>query len=91
VTSYGHYARGNTQMHMENVYFESVKNPVTRDSTAALAASGNTYQSCSGTTAANSGSVFTASSYYKYTLDSTSSIPSAVSSGAGRQSSICPS
>ncbi|PVF94311.1 pectin lyase-like protein [Serendipita vermifera] len=91
VTSYGHYARGNTQMRMENVYFESVKNPVTRDSTAALATSGNTYVSCSGTTGANSGSVFTPSSYYKYTLESTSSIPSSVSSGAGRQSSICPS
>ncbi|PVG01107.1 pectin lyase-like protein [Serendipita vermifera] len=91
VTSYGHYSRGSTQMRMENVYFESVKNPVTRDDTASLAASGNTYQSCSGTTAANSGSVFTASSYYQYTLDSTSNIPSVVSAGAGRQASICPS
>lgn len=91
VTSYGHYARGATEMRMENCYFQSVKNPVTRDSAAKLAASGNTYVSCSGTIAGNSGSVFTASSFYQYSLDATANVPSKVQAGAGRQSSICPS
>ncbi|KAL1603632.1 hypothetical protein SLS60_005220 [Paraconiothyrium brasiliense] len=91
VTSYGHYARGKTAMRMENVYFKSTKNPVTRDDTATLAASGNTYSGTSGTIAGNSGTVFKATDYYKYTLDATANVPSIVQAEAGPKASICPS
>ncbi|KIM20194.1 polysaccharide lyase family 1 protein [Serendipita vermifera MAFF 305830] len=91
VTSYGHYARGSTEMRMENVYFEKVNNPVTKDSTAKLAASGNTYSSCTGTTASNSGTVFTPSTFYSYSLTATAQVPSVVKAQAGPQASICPS
>ncbi|KAH8831863.1 pectate lyase Pel-34K [Flagelloscypha sp. PMI_526] len=91
VTSYGHYSRGSTEMRMENCYFENTKDPVTRDDTAKLAATGNTYKSVTGTTAANSGSVFKASDYYAYTLTATADVPSYVKANAGPQASICPS
>ena len=89
VTSYGHYARGSTEARVENVYFSSTKNPLTADGNAKLAASGNTYQSCSGTVAPNKGTVFNASTFYSYKLDPTANVPSIVSSQAGRQASIC--
>jgi len=76
---------------MENVYFKNVKNPVTRDSTASLAVSGNTYSSCSGTIAAASGSVFKATDYYSYSLDATANVPSVVQAEAGPKASICTS
>lgn len=76
---------------MENVYFEKVNNPVTKDSTAKLAATGNTYSSCTGTTASNSGTVFTPSTFYSYSLTATSSVPSVVKAQSGPQASICPS
>ena len=74
---------------MENVYFQNVKNPVMKDSTASLAVSGNVYSSCSGTIAASSGSVFKASDYYSYSLDAASSIPSIVTGNAGVRVGIC--
>lgn len=78
-------------MRMENVYFKSVNNPVTADSTATLAASGNTYSSCTGTIASNSGTVFKATDFYMYTLDSTANVPSIVLAEAGPKASICTS
>ncbi|KAF3922933.1 hypothetical protein ABW20_dc0101242 [Dactylellina cionopaga] len=90
-TSYGHYSRGYTNMRSENCYFEKVKNPYQRDSTAILQASGATYVSCSGTTAGNSGTAFTPSSFYTYTIDSTASVPSIVKAQAQPLASICPS
>jgi pectate lyase len=91
VTSYGHYARGTTNMRMENVYFESTKNPVTKDDGAVLNASGNVYQSCTGTVAANSGTAFSPSSYYSYTLDTASNVPTVVKANAGPRATVCPS
>ncbi|KAH8595437.1 pectin lyase fold/virulence factor [Bisporella sp. PMI_857] len=38
VTSYGHYARGSTNMRVENMYFKLAKNPLTKDDTAVLSA-----------------------------------------------------
>ncbi|KAF3809367.1 Pectinesterase [Colletotrichum gloeosporioides] len=88
-TSYGHYARGKTEMVMENCYFEKVKNPIQADSTAKLSATGNVFKSTSGTTAKNAGTVFDPKTFYDYKVDAANDVPSIVSKGAGRQASIC--
>jgi pectate lyase len=88
-TSYGHYVRGSTNARIENVYFQSVKNPLTKDSTATLQASGNVYESCTGTIATNSGTAFSPSSFYSYSLDATANVKSIVQAQAGRQANIC--
>lgn len=89
--SYGHYARGKTEMRMENVFFENSKNPVTVDASAKLAVSGNVYKGTSGTVAKNQGTVFNPSSFYKYTLTPTNDVPSVVKAEAGPKASICTS
>ncbi|KAK7454400.1 pectinesterase [Colletotrichum acutatum] len=88
-TSYGHYARGKTEMRMENCYFEKVKNPIQLDATAKLSATGNVFKSTTGTTAKNAGTVFDPKTFYEYTLDAAADVPSVVAKGAGRQASIC--
>jgi pectate lyase len=90
-TSYGHYARGHTEMRMEDCYFKKVKNPITSDSTAKLYATGNKFDGTSGTQAKNTGTVFDPSEFYEYTVDAVEDVPDIVSKGAGRQASICPS
>ncbi|KAK1703654.1 pectate lyase Pel-34K [Colletotrichum lupini] len=89
VTSYGHYARGSTNARVENVFFENTKNPLTKDSGAVLNASGNTYKSCTGTTAANSGTSFDPKSLYSYTLTATADVPAYVKANAGPRASVC--
>ncbi|KAF3349299.1 DNA polymerase epsilon subunit B [Verticillium dahliae VDG2] len=91
VTSYGHYARGSTNARVENVYFESCRNPLTKDSGAILNASGNIYQSCTGTVAANSGTAFQPRDYYSCTLPAPADVPSHVKANAGPRASVCPS
>ncbi|KAF4982171.1 hypothetical protein FZEAL_2148 [Fusarium zealandicum] len=88
-TSYGHYARGNTEMRLENCYFEDVKNPITADATAKLSASGSVFDGTSGNTAKNTGSVFDPKQFYAYKVDAAKDVPSIVRKGAGRQASIC--
>ncbi|KAJ4345392.1 uncharacterized protein N0V89_011522 [Didymosphaeria variabile] len=91
VTSYCHYAPGKTAMCTEIVYFKNTKDPVARDDTATLAASGNPYSGTSGTIAGNSGTVSKAMEYYKYMLDATANVPSMVQAEAGPKASIYPS
>ncbi|KZL65036.1 pectate lyase pel-34k [Colletotrichum incanum] len=88
-TSYGHYARGKTEMRMENCYFEKVRNPIQADATAKLNASGNVYKSTTGSTAKNAGTVFDPKTFYDYKLDAAADVYGIVSEGAGRQASIC--
>ncbi|WYZ41775.1 hypothetical protein EsH8_V_000670 [Colletotrichum jinshuiense] len=88
-TSYGHYARGKTEMRMENCYFEKVKNPIQADATAKLSATGNVFKGTSGTTAKNSGTVFDPKKFYSYKVDAANDVPGIVAKGAGRQASIC--
>lgn len=90
VTSYGHYARGSTNARVENVFFESCKDPLTKDSGAILTAIGNTYQSTTGTIAPNAGTSFNPASYYSYTLDATKDIPTLVKNNVGPRASVCP-
>lgn len=89
-TSYGHYARGKTNMRLENCYFEGVNNPITADDTATLGESGSVFKDCKGKTAKNNGDAFDPSEFYEYTLDEAENVPAVVSEGAGRQASICP-
>ncbi|GIF20853.1 pectate lyase [Actinoplanes tereljensis] len=87
VTSYGNYSRGATKMVIENSYFENVVNPYYPDSTAQLKQSGSVLVGCSGKQE-TLGSAFTPSSFYAYTLDAASAVPSLVRTYAGPQSNI---
>ncbi|KAM5344463.1 hypothetical protein ACJ41O_012999 [Fusarium nematophilum] len=88
-TSYGHYARGATEMRLENCYFEDVNNPITADDTAKLGESGSVFKNTSGKTAKSTGDVFDPTDFYEYSLDEAEDVPAIVSEGAGRQASIC--
>ncbi|TDC84209.1 hypothetical protein E1193_06440 [Micromonospora sp. KC606] len=87
VASYGNYARGGTKMVLENSYFENVKNPYYPDATAQLRQSGSITVNCTGRKE-TSGSAFTPSSFYKYTLDPASKVPALVRQYAGPQANI---
>ncbi|MFF9089996.1 pectinesterase family protein [Streptomyces sp. NPDC014991] len=88
-SSYGNYARGRTNMLLENSYFQGIANPVTRDATATLVQRGNVF---SGTTGRNesggTGAAWNPRSYYGYTLDKAADVPSVVKSGAGPRASL---
>ncbi|KAK2793766.1 hypothetical protein FQN52_000718 [Onygenales sp. PD_12] len=89
VNSYGHYARGGTSMKMENVFFQSTNNPITKDDTASLDASGNVYEDCTGTIAENGGEVFDPREFYEYTVDAVEDVPAIVTAGAGPRAEVC--
>lgn len=86
-SSYGNYARGNTKMVLENSYFEGMKNPVIKDATASLVQRGSIF---AGTTGRNEsgGTAFDPKTYYNYTLDPASQVPSIVKSRSGPSSAI---
>ncbi|MFJ4619859.1 pectinesterase family protein [Streptomyces sp. NPDC088812] len=86
-SSYGNYARGGTKMLLENSYFQGFNNPVIKDSTASLVQKGNVFSGTSGRNESG-GTAFDATSYYAYTLDSASTVPSVVKAGAGPTGSI---
>ncbi|MDX3696626.1 pectinesterase family protein [Streptomyces europaeiscabiei] len=86
-SSYGNYARGNTKMVLENSYFQGMRNPVTKDSTAALVQRGNVFSGTSGRNESG-GTAFDPKSYYSYTLDKTADVPALLKSNAGPRSSI---
>ncbi|QOV37399.1 right-handed parallel beta-helix repeat-containing protein [Streptomyces ferrugineus] len=86
-SSYGNYSRGRTKMVLENSYFQGMKNPVTKDSTAALVQKGNTFVGTSGRNESG-GTAFDPKGYYGYTLDKTADVPAKVKSGVGPRGSI---
>ncbi|MGI5192815.1 pectinesterase family protein [Streptomyces sp. CA-288835] len=86
-TSYGNYARGKTKMVLENSVFEGLKNPVTKDSTAAVVQRGNVFTGTSGRNESG-GTAFDPKSFYKYTLDKAADVPALLKSGAGPRTSI---
>ncbi|MDX2758898.1 pectinesterase family protein [Streptomyces europaeiscabiei] len=86
-SSYGNYARGNTKMVLENSYFQGMRNPVTKDSTAALVQRGNVFSGTSGRNESG-GTAFDPKSYYSYTLDKTADVPALLRSNAGPRGSI---
>ncbi|MFJ2089225.1 pectinesterase family protein [Streptomyces sp. NPDC087901] len=84
--SYGNYARGHTNMVLENSYFEGLKNPVTRDSTATLVQRGSIFAGTSGRNESGGGTSFDPRASYAYTLDSAADVPALVKAGAGPRS-----
>ncbi|MEE1832599.1 pectinesterase family protein [Streptomyces sp. SP17KL33] len=86
-SSYGNYARGNTKMVLENSYFQGMRNPVTKDATAALVQRGNVFSGTSGRNESG-GTAFEPKTYYSYTLDKAADVPALLKSGAGPRSSI---
>ncbi|UUU20380.1 pectinesterase family protein [Streptomyces sp. DSM 40750] len=86
-SSYGNYARGTTKMVLENSYFQGMRNPVTKDSTAALVQRGNVFSGTSGRNESG-GTAFDPKAYYSYTLDKTADVPALLKSGTGPRSSI---
>ncbi|WP_089295859.1 RICIN domain-containing protein [Actinoplanes regularis] len=87
VASYGNYSRGATKMVLENSYFENVKDPYYPDSTAQLKQSGSILVNCTGSQV-TSGSAFTPSSFYSYTLDAAADVPAMLRQYAGPQANI---
>ena len=88
-SSYGNYARGKTNMLLENSYFQGMNNPVIRDSTATLVQRGNVFSGTSGRNEqGGSGAAFDPKTYYSYTLDKAADVPALLKSQAGPRSSL---
>ncbi|MEU7556720.1 pectinesterase family protein [Streptomyces eurythermus] len=88
-SSYGNYARGNTDMLLENSYFQGVNNPVIKDATATLVQRGNVFSGTSGRNeSGGTGGSWDPRSYYAYTPDKAADVPSVVKSGAGPRGSL---
>ncbi|MFE9858418.1 pectinesterase family protein [Streptomyces sp. NPDC005780] len=87
-SSYGNYARGHTNMVLENSYFDGLNNPVTRDSTATLVQRGSVFAGTSGRNESGGGASFDPHSYYAYTLDDAAEVPALLKAGAGPRASI---
>ncbi|HSX96955.1 MAG TPA: pectinesterase family protein, partial [Streptomyces sp.] len=86
-SSYGNHARGNTRMVLENSYFQGMRNPVTKDATAALVQRGNVFSGTSGRNESG-GTAFDPKTFYGYTLDQAADVPALLKSGAGPRSSV---
>ncbi|KJK34949.1 pectate lyase [Streptomyces variegatus] len=86
-SSYGNYSRGATKMVLENSLFQGVKNPVIKDSGAAVVQRGNSFSGTSGRNESG-GTAFDPKAYYPYTLDKATDLPSILKSGAGPRASI---
>jgi pectinesterase len=86
-SSYGNYSRGATKMVLENSWFQGVKNPVIKDSTASIVQKGNTFAGTSGRNESG-GTAFDPKTYYAYTLDKTADVPALLKSGTGPRGSI---
>ncbi|CAL9308801.1 MULTISPECIES: pectinesterase family protein [Streptomyces] len=86
-SSYGNYSRGATKMVLENSYFQGVKNPVIKDSGAAVVQRGSVFSGTSGRNETG-GTAFDPKAYYPYTLDKAADLPSILKSGAGPRASL---
>jgi pectinesterase len=86
-SSYGNYSRGATKMVLENSLFQGFKNPVIKDSGAAVVQRGNSFSSTSGRNESG-GTAFDPKTYYPYSLDKATDLPSILKSGAGPRASI---
>lgn len=84
IGSYGNYARGGTNMVLENSVFEDVPNPFYYD-TGSLVAIGNVLTDVSGQqeSSGSSYSFFDPSDYYDYVLDDADDVPDLLDECAG--------
>ncbi|MGW2617727.1 pectinesterase family protein [Streptomyces sp. NPDC001500] len=88
-SSYGDYARGRTNMVLENSSFQGMTNPVIRDATATLVQRGNVFSGTSGRNeSGGTGAAWDPRTYYPYTLDKAADVPALLKSGAGPRGSI---
>ncbi|MET9777356.1 pectinesterase family protein [Streptomyces sp. NPDC006367] len=86
-SAYGNYARGRTSMVLENSYFQGVRNPVTKDTTASLVQRGNVFSGTSGRNESG-GKAFDPKKFYAYKLDRAADVPGLLKSGTGPRPSI---
>lgn len=89
ITSYGHYARGTTNMRLENCYFADSKNPVQADEGATLTVTDSVFEGCTGSEGPDQGTAFDARDFYDYVLDAAADVPGVVQAGAGPGESVC--
>lgn len=89
-SSYGNYARGRTNMVLENSWFEGLNNPVTRDGTATLVQRGSVFSGTSGRNESGGGTSFDPHTFYPYALDSAADVPALVKAGAGPRATTAP-
>ncbi|TNM27732.1 pectinesterase family protein [Streptomyces sedi] len=85
--SYGNYARGATQMVLENGYFENVRDPYYPDPDAQLVERGSVLDGTSGR-AETQGSAFDPSEFYDYALDPAEDVPALLRQGTGPQADV---
>ena len=89
ITSYGHYARGEARLVIENCVFENSNNPITCDSTAECYISGMQFINCTGSRSGNSSTMpYNPADYYSYTLYPTSDVKNIVMSESGPKTEI---
>ncbi|MFF9487176.1 pectinesterase family protein [Streptomyces sp. NPDC014676] len=81
-SSYGNYSRGGTRMVLENSYFQGMRNPVVKDTTATVVQRGNAFSGTSGRNESG-GTAFDPKAYYPYTLDKAADVPVLLKSGTG--------
>ncbi|MDQ0749488.1 pectate lyase [Streptomyces africanus] len=86
-SSYGNYSRGATKMVLENSLFQGMKNPVIKDSGAAIVQRGNSFSGTSGRNESG-GTAFDPKAFYPYSLDKAADLPSVLKAGAGPRASI---
>lgn len=89
VTSYGNYARGGTNMVLENSVFENVNNPHYYDD-GSLVAIGNTYSATTGQkeSSGSSYSFFNPNDFYEYSLTATNEVKPILTQCAGPRSTL---
>jgi pectate lyase len=87
--SYGNYARGGTNMVLQNSVFINVNNPHYYD-TGSLVATGNVYRGATGQqeSSGTSFSFFDPGAFYSYTLDPTSAVEALVERCAGPRAEL---
>lgn len=82
ISSYGNYARGGTNMVLENSVFEDVNDPHFGDD-GSLVATGNIYRNTTGEQETFGSAFFNPRDFYDYTLDPASDVERIVSECAG--------
>ncbi|MDQ3813057.1 MAG: pectin esterase [Armatimonadota bacterium] len=91
ISAYGNYARGKSQVVVENSVFEKVNNPLICGPDAEMVSRGNIIKDCTTTDAAKSklkGEAFDPHQFYAYTLDDAARVPELLKTGAGPQAEI---
>jgi pectate lyase len=87
IGSYGNYARGGTNMILENSVFEDVNDPHYAD-TGSLVATGNIYRGTTGQQETLGSAFFNPRDFYEYTLDAAGDVEALLTRCAGPRSTL---